>query len=231
MGRAFFSVDAWGLDHLRGALAQGPVLLLPNHSNWWDGFVDLLLERRLGADLRVMMDAANLSANPFLRWLGAFDAKLDSPRGAALALRHASRLLAPTAPGAHPRLLVLYPQGSLASPRTRPLAVKPGAEWLLRTAPHASAIPCARAYEFLGEDRPQVFLRFGNPLRHATTEAIRAALEGELDTLLAELNARRTDGAERLLQGPLSLNKRWERRARRLTIGRRRPFEPFNPPV
>ena len=231
MERAFFSVDAWGLDHLRGALAQGPVLLLPNHSNWWDGFVDLLLERSLRADLRVMMDAANLSENPFLRWLGAFDARLDSPRGAALALRRASHLLAPTAPGAHPRLLVLYPQGSLASPRARPLAVKPGAEWLLRAAPHASAVPCARAYEFLGEDRPQIFLRFGASLRIATTDAIQATLERELDALLADLDARRTDGAERLLQGPLSLNKRWERRARALRCTPRAPFNPFNPTV
>jgi hypothetical protein len=231
MRRAFFSVDAWGLDHLRASLARGPVLLLPNHSNWWDGFLDLLLERLLGADLRVMMDAANLSQNPFLRWLGAFDARLDSPAGAALALRRAARLLAPPPPGAPPPLVVLYPQGKLASPRLRPVEVKPGAEWLLRHAPRASAVPCARAFEFLGEDRPQAFLRFGPPMRAPSADAIRAALERELDALLADLDARRVDGAERLLQGPLSLNKRWERRARQLPGASRRPFDPFNPPT
>lgn len=231
MGRTFFSVDAWGLDHLRSALALGPVLLLPNHSNWWDGFVELLLERHLGGDFHAMMDAANLAANPFLRWLGAFDAKLDSPRGAALALRRAQRLLSGAASGGRPRLVVLYPEGRLSSPRARPIAVRPGAEWLLRRVPLASAVPCARAFEFLGEDRPQVFLRFGPPMRRASTDAIRTALEAELDALLADLDARRAVGAERLLQGPLSLNKRWERRARLLSGRRSRPFDPFNPPV
>lgn len=231
MGRTFFSVDAWGLDHLRAALARGPVLLLPNHSNWWDGFVELLLEHRLDADLHVMMDATNLAASPFLRWLGAFDANLDSPGGAALALRRAQRLLSGTGPRARPRLVVLYPQGRFSSPRARPLEIRPGAEWLLRHAPLAQAVPCARAWEFLGEDRPQAFLRFGPALRGADTAGIRAALERELDTLLADLDARRTAGAERLLQGPLSINKRWERRARLLPGGKARPFDPFNPAV
>ena len=93
MGQLFFSIDVHGAEHLRNALRRGPAVVFSNHSGWWDGFVAFMLEQHFDFDLHVMMEKKNLDEAPFLRWLGAFDVDLKSPRRAALALRTALKIL------------------------------------------------------------------------------------------------------------------------------------------
>src|SRR3989338_7426530 len=107
MRRAFFSIEISAIENLQTALSTSqsgirnpesriqpaPLILYSNHCSWWDGFVDFTLAQLYGCDLHVMMDQQNLNLNPFLRWMGAFDVNLESPRQAALALRTARRIL------------------------------------------------------------------------------------------------------------------------------------------
>lgn len=98
----------------------------------------------------------------------------------------------------------------MSSPRRRPVAFRPGLEWLLEKTPGATAVPLARFYEFVNEDRPHVFLRFGPPVKPSATAALQHALETELDALGAQVDHRSWEGFERLFQSKLSINKRWE---------------------
>ena len=46
-----------GLDTLRGALADGPVIVALNHASWWDILLIIWLDGLVGADARAVMDA------------------------------------------------------------------------------------------------------------------------------------------------------------------------------
>lgn len=228
MGQLFFSMDAHGLDTLADAARRGPAIVFSNHSGWWDGFVSFMLERHLGFDLHVMMEKKNLDEAPFLRWLGAFDADLASPRRAALALRTTLKILTPAAEGPPQPVLWMFPQGRMGSPHERPLKFQPGLEWVLEKRPEVPAIPMACRYEFMREDRPHIFLRFGAPLMKASTAQLENGLEMELDALHTQLVAWEGGGFERVWRSSLSVNKRWERWWRRMRGGGEDGFEPLN---
>ncbi len=229
MNRVFFSIDVHGLNHLQDAVSAGPVILYANHSSWWDGFSAFMLEQRLGFDIHVMMERANLEKSAFLRWMGAFDVNLKNPRGAALALRRAAHLLtAPIPEGAPSPVVVVYPQGRMTSWEERPLKFQHGLEWLCGHAPHIPAIPMACRYEFMREERPHILLRIGKPIQSAKSHELEHALITELDAMDAHCKHWSLHGYERLWQGKLSLNKRWERWMRKFAGDDGKPFEPLN---
>lgn len=227
MRRTFFSIEGTGLEHLRQVAGASPILLYSNHASWWDGFVDLMLVRQFPCELHVMMDHQNLSKHPFLRWMGAFDVDLKSPRAAASGLRTAFRILTtPHQPGISP-LVVIYAQGKIASPHQRPLQLQPGLAWLLKKIPEAVAIPMARRYEFQLEDRPHAFLQLGTPLSSADTPALEQALEQEMSSLHQKLVFFPTTGFQTLWHGGLSVNKKWER-VKKTISGRTQDFDQLN---
>lgn len=224
-----FSIDVHGLSHLENAARIGPVILYANHSSWWDGFAAFMLEQRLGFDVHVMMEKQNLEKSSFLRWLGAFAVDLKNPHGAALALRRAAHLLASKAPkdAPHP-VVVLYPQGRMASWEERPLRFQHGLQWLCQHSPHIPTIPMACRYEFMREERPHVLLRIGKPVKSTKTHDLEHALSVELDAMDHHCKHWSLEGYERLWQGKLSANKRWERWMRRYAGDDGKPFDPYN---
>lgn len=101
-----------GADELRAACAAGPVLVVANHTSWWDPLVALWLTNVVvHVDSFAMMDAANLRRLPFFGKVGAFGVDLDEAADGASAIRYAARLL--DAPG---RVVWIYPEGRERSP-------------------------------------------------------------------------------------------------------------------
>ncbi len=186
-----------------------------------------MLEQHFGFDLHVMMEKKNLDEAPFLRWLGAFDADLGTPRRSALALRSALRVLAPSQPVTRQPVLWIYPQGRMGSAHERPLKFRRGLEWILEHRADLSAIPMACRYEFMREDRPHIFLRFGPALAGASTASLEQALQKELDSLHGQLAAWSVTDFERIWQSSLSVNKRWERWWGKIRGGGK-AFDPLN---
>lgn len=92
--RAFGAVRVGGLDDLARVAAERPVLVISNHTSWWDPLVVLYLTARvLKVDAYAMMDAKNLRALPFFGKVGAFGVNLDTPVDGARAIRYAAKLL------------------------------------------------------------------------------------------------------------------------------------------
>ena len=112
----FSAVRAEGMDHLRAALAAGPVLI-----------VLYLTEHALRCDGHAMMDAQNLQRLPFFAMVGAFGVDLANPSDGASAMRYAARLL--NAPG---RMVWVFPQGRERPVTERPLAFRAGSAEVAR---------------------------------------------------------------------------------------------------
>jgi len=157
--RTFGRVLVAGLSDVRAAVREAPVLLVANHSSWWDALVALYLsELVLRSDGFAMMDAANLVRVPFFRRVGAFGVDLLDPRDGARAVRYAAKLLS-----VRGRTLWIFPEGKERSP-FEPLELRPGAAAVARVAKGAVVIPVGLRYVFAGSEQPDMWIAFGRPL-------------------------------------------------------------------
>lgn len=180
---AMYEVRVRGLDGVRRAMAEGPVVVVTNHTAWWDALVALMTSIRvLDADAFAMMDAKNLERLPFFGLVGAFGVDLDDPRDGARAVRHARTLLA------GPRRLVwIFAQGREVPVTVRPLGFRRGSAEIARIA-NARVVPGAIRYEMGATPEPTLWLSFGGamePLRDVAVAHARheAAVTEELDAI------------------------------------------------
>ncbi len=149
-----------GLARTRALCAEAPVLLVANHTAWWDPLVALhVAQHLLGVDGYAMMDAKNLRRLPFFAFVGAFGVDLDRPADGAAAIKYTARLL--DRPG---RAVWIFPQGRERPITERPLAFRPGSAEIARVARKAQAVPVGLRYEFGAEERPSLYISLGAPL-------------------------------------------------------------------
>lgn len=147
-----------GRAEVRAELAGAPLLVVANHSAWWDALVALwLCELELGADAYALMDAKNLRRLPFFARVGAFGVDLDDPADGARSIRYAAKLL--DRPG---RVVWVFPEGRERSPFA-PLELQPGAAQMARVARRAKVVAVAVRYVFGEGERPDLWIHIGAP--------------------------------------------------------------------
>ncbi len=182
--RAFGAVRVGGLDDLARVAAERPVLVISNHTSWWDPLVVLYLTARvLKVDAYAMMDAKNLRALPFFGKVGAFGVDLDTPVDGARAIRYAAKLLDRAG-----RLVWIFPQGREVTVTARPLGFRGGSAEIARVARQAVVVPAAIRYEHGGRPEPSLYVAFGAPLASERDVARarhvqEAAVSSELDRI------------------------------------------------
>jgi 1-acyl-sn-glycerol-3-phosphate acyltransferase len=221
---SFGALHVAGREELARALAQGPVLIVSNHSAWWDPLVALVLTQRcVPADAYAMMDAGNLRRLPFFAKVGAFGVDRGSRRDGAEATRHAVSLL--DRPG---RLVWIFPQGEERPLHERPLRFFGGAAHVARRVPSATVLPVALGYAFGSTAAPSVFVAVGPAvIAEPTTARARQvqieAVQAQLARVEREQSQPGTQGfATYALQRP-----RWrEGVAERVLAALARPFVP-----
>lgn len=157
---AFSEIWVRGATEVAQLARRGSLLIVANHTSWWDGLVSLYLTNRLlEADGYALMDARNLRRLRFFARVGAFGVDLDRPEDAAAGLRYAARLLAQ--PG---RVVWVFPQGHEVAVHVRPLGFRPGAAAIARLRRDASVVPMGLRYEFGELELPRLFVSFGAAL-------------------------------------------------------------------
>lgn len=192
--RMFSRVYVRGERRLVEVCAESPVLLVSNHTSWWDPMLSIYLAHGLvRADAFAMMDAANLKKLPFLGRIGGFGFHLDDAADRRRVLKYAANLL--DRPG---RLVWMFPEGA-----ERPRAVgvdefKPGAAIIARWAKGCPVIPVGLRYEFGGREHPEAFVSIGEPLEadddvDAARQAQRDAVIRQLDTIDGFVRERNND--------------------------------------
>jgi len=181
--RTFGRVLVSGLAEARIAAGQAPLLLVANHTTWWDALVALYVsELLLGCDGYAMMDAANLRRVPFFRRVGAFGVDLDDPADGARAIRHTARLL-----GTKGRAVWIFPEGRERSPFAA-LDLRPGAAQIARVAKRAVVVPVGLRYVFGAAEGPDLWIAMGPALDAERdvargTDAQRRGIELELSRI------------------------------------------------
>lgn len=158
--RSFAAVFVRGIEAARRAAEGAPVLVVSNHTSWWDPLVVLHLSQHvLCTDGYALMDAKNLRRLPFFSLVGAFGVDLDRPADGAAIIKYAARLL--DRPG---RLVWVFPQGRERPTSERPLAFRAGSAEVARIAKKATTLPAAFRYEVGGEEKPHLYVSFGEPV-------------------------------------------------------------------
>lgn len=176
----FGAVRVHGLEQARAASREAPLIVVSNHTSWWDPlFAIYLCTLELRADAHAMMDAKNLARLPFFGKVGAFGVDLDDPADGARAIRYAAKLL--DRPG---RLVWVFAQGRERPITERPIVFRAGTAEIARVA-RARVVPVALRYEFGAEEHPTAWVSFGEPLAYERDvvrgrDAQAAAVDAEL---------------------------------------------------
>ncbi|MEM6294655.1 MAG: lysophospholipid acyltransferase family protein [Myxococcota bacterium] len=188
---SFGSIQVRGLEQLREHAAEAPLLIIANHTSWWDSLVALWLSVEQLEDVAFygMMDAANLEKLRFFRWIGVFGVDRTSRRDGARVVRYALELLRRRGTA-----IWMFPQGAERPPH-EPLKFEPGAAGIAKRAPAVRVIPVALSYVFEGEEKPNIYVSIGAAMPHgaegsASREAQAAAVEAELAVIRTHLETR-----------------------------------------
>jgi 1-acyl-sn-glycerol-3-phosphate acyltransferase len=164
-----------------------PLVLVANHVSWWDGFLLREVHRALRprSPLHFIMLQEELEKHRFFRLLGGIGIRPRSATSVARALR----LLEERLQRRPDSVVLFFPQGCIFPAYRRPLGFQPGVELLARRLPQALFLPVALHLEPLTTAAPTAFVALGEPMEAgaATAAALEAAVERELDAVLALL--------------------------------------------
>ncbi len=192
--------------------ANVPMLLLPNHSSWWDGFFIYLLNIRLWhRPTFLMMLEEQLKKNPFFRFLGAYSLDPHSAAGIRQSFKYTLNIFRTSYEKACN--ICIFPQGELLPWGHRPLGYKPGVMWLLNKVDRPiQIIQLAIRVEMLAQQRPEVFFMFSSiePRKDSLTlQQLESSHEHLLSCLEEKIIAK--EKGMLLLKGRPSVNERFER--------------------
>lgn len=156
--RRFHSLQVSGLDFLRDKKAEIPLIVYANHSSWWDGLVAFELFRQAKLDAYCLMEEKQLKKLFLFRKLGAFSVVRENGREALKSLNYAAELL-----NKSERTLLIFPQGEIVANDARPIKFYNGLSRIIAQIGEVHVVPLAMRYEFLGEFKPQIFVKIGLP--------------------------------------------------------------------
>jgi len=149
------------LNECPQTISRFPVLLIPNHSTWWDGFFIYMINRfYFNRHLYIMMLERQLKRYPFFRRVGAFSIDPEQKKEIRRSLEYTLELMKITSEPAP--LITLFPQGELLPWALRPLNFKKGLAWIISHYPHRlNLIPVVLRIEYQNEQKANVFFKFG----------------------------------------------------------------------
>jgi 1-acyl-sn-glycerol-3-phosphate acyltransferase len=213
------ALRAQGLERLRANLDSDPsgVVLLANHSAWWDLFFAHFLNETVPLDGYGMMEHFNMVRFGFFRRIGAYSIDRTDPASVREAMGYTVDLLR------RPRAGVwIFPQGRILCNDARPIAFQGGLRVLLARAGRLRLVPVVFRYEFWQDERPEGLVRFGEPIwveaaqRRDLIADWERRMTDELDALRADSLTQDASRFTTLLRGKMSLNDRFARLRSRL---------------
>jgi 1-acyl-sn-glycerol-3-phosphate acyltransferase len=193
-----------GLQNLRNAVNQGPVMIVSNHTSWYDPLVVLWLTNLVVPSRSyAMMNAKNLRRLGFFSRVGAYGVDLDSESDGAAALRYSVKLL--KEPG---NVVWIFPQGD-ERPSFEPLHFRGGAEHIARLA-KVPTVPIGLEYVVGGNAEPELYMSIGEVVKpdalSGRTKVERATGTHATPSVLAEAVAKEITDTRKWLQNARNVN-------------------------
>jgi 1-acyl-sn-glycerol-3-phosphate acyltransferase len=170
-----------------------PLLIVPNHNTWWDGFFVYTLNKELlHRRLYMMMLAEQLSRYRFFSRLGAYGINPGSRSSVLQSIDYTCDLLK------QPDTAVcLFPQGDL-TPFGTALRYQRGLDWILkRHQGSVDLLPLSMRCEYLQHRRAEVFFLF-DEVQRVTSDTFQGIewLQKREQALLDALVKAIRDGSE-----------------------------------
>ncbi|MBZ0202019.1 MAG: lysophospholipid acyltransferase family protein [Ignavibacteria bacterium] len=155
----FYRIHLAGRKNLDDINRDFPVILYTNHSNWWDGFIAYQLTSKiLKVDDYLMMDIDQMEKYRFFKYVGVFSVNRNDAKDALNTINYAADLLHDSK-----KYLWVFPQGILQPQDMRPIEFFGGTAKLAEKLGSVNLVPVSFRYEFLMEQRPEVFISIGEP--------------------------------------------------------------------
>lgn len=187
-----------------------PLIVVMNHASWWDPMTAMVLSKRFpDRGHYAPIDAAMLQKYKVFGKIGLFGIEPGTRRGAVKFLRTAEAILN------HPdTMLWVTSQGEFADVRRRPLALRDGVGFLAARLGVGHVLPLAVEYVFWDESKPELLVRWGEPLDiaagkgldgRAWTARIEDALAATMDALAEEAQARDPAAFDTLIEGKVGV--------------------------
>jgi 1-acyl-sn-glycerol-3-phosphate acyltransferase len=156
--KSFYSMRVKNLENFNLRNPNRGNILIANHCCWWDGPMGFILSRK-ALYTKVYMMIEELYRFPLLSKIGAFSVEKNSPQSAIKALNYSSQILE------NPEnSLWIFPQGFVMPPDYRPVKLASGVSYLCKKVKGVNLIPIAHRYNFIREDRPEIFVEIGRPI-------------------------------------------------------------------
>jgi len=153
--RRFNSLQVSGLKFLKFKEEKTPLIIYANHSSWWDGLTAFQISRQAGLDSFIMMEEKQLKKLRLFRKLGAFSVVRENNREALKSINYSIQILEQNPK----RTLWIFPQGEISPNDARPLRFYNGLARIIKSLEKSSIISLAMRYEFLGEYKPDIFVK------------------------------------------------------------------------
>lgn len=208
----FYAVHINGQQNIQALNPSLPVIMYANHSNWWDGFIAYFLTNRiLKKDDYLMMDIKQMMKYSFFKFIGVFSVDREKPAEAIRSIIYAADLIRDSE-----RYLWIFPQGEMFPQDKRPLNFYSGISKIVEKAGNVYLIPVCFRYEFLMEQRPEVFISIGSPdifsgkNESSLPEKLRNKLESQLDILRDDVVYGKTENFKTFFKGKDSRNKSFD---------------------
>lgn len=208
----FYAIHLAGKENLETIESSLPVIMYANHSNWWDGFIAYFLTNRyLQEDDYLMMDIKQMEKYFFFKYIGVFSVNRKVPAEAIRSINYAAELLKDSE-----RYLWIFPQGDMVPQESRPLKFFSGITRLAEKTGSVNIVPVCFRYEYLMEQRPEVFISIGKPelftgkSENDQTEHLRLNLETQLDKLRDDVTCGNIGNFTTIFRGKNSRNKTFD---------------------
>ncbi len=220
IARRFARVMARGIDRLDPWGPRGgehrPLILVANHSSWWDAVVPIFLSLDLmGHDAHGFMESQGLRRYPFFRRLGMLPLDRDNSREAIRQLETTTDLIR-----RRRKVLWIFPQGRIVPNDRRPIVAESGTARLIELLGECAIAPVALRYDVGPEEFPIAYVSVGDvvdpgfpgaPPRKELTDRIGGMIERELDALRDDMMNERLEEFVPVLHGRSSVNTKWDR--------------------
>lgn len=187
-----------------------PTIIFANHSNWWDGLIAFFLSNNIWKiDAYVMMEIEQLTDHKFFSRLGAFSVDKSSATSAYKAIKYSVDLLKD-----NKKVLWIFPQGKMLPNDARPLSFYSGLSNIIKKSGDVNLFSLSFRYEFLMEQRPEVFLNLKPCMiknywnAKELTNVLSHELTYNLENLKTDILNANTSNYKTILSGKKSIDNR-----------------------
>ncbi|MDC1068864.1 lysophospholipid acyltransferase family protein [Candidatus Kapabacteria bacterium] len=171
---------------------ESPILLLTNHSSWWDGFFTFYLNEAIfKKKYHIMMLEDQLEKYYFFQYLGAYSIKQESPKSIIESINYTKSLLLNNS------IVNIYPEGKMDYSFKNNVKYKGGILKVLENNKNINLVHTAIKIIHLHNEKPEVFFSFEN-INYSDLKINN--LENSMNTMLSSIDSN-IDNASILFNG------------------------------